>query len=82
VRLGPVARMFDALVGVSSLDGRYRTVPASVLLLEEPLTGHQVTLDGYALVEVCAGDREELYRKFAEAELLLPFSLAPLPHSA
>jgi len=48
VRLGPVAKMFDALVGVSTLDRRYRTVPASALLLEEPLTGHQVTLDGYA----------------------------------
>ena len=48
VRLGPVAKMFDALVGVSTLDRRYRTVPASALLLEGPLTGHQVTLDGYA----------------------------------
>ncbi len=48
VRLGPVAKMFDALVGVSPLDGRYRDVPATALLLEEPLTGHQVTLDGYA----------------------------------
>jgi hypothetical protein len=48
LRLGPVARMFDALVGVSTLDGRYRAVPASALLLEELLAGHQVTLDGYA----------------------------------
>lgn len=48
VRLGPVARMFDALVGVSTLDGRYRAVPASALLLEELLAGHQITLDGYA----------------------------------
>jgi hypothetical protein len=48
LRLGPVASMFDALVGVSSLDGRYRAVPASALLLEELLAGHQVTLDGYA----------------------------------
>ena len=47
-RLGPVARMFDALIGASTLDGRYRDVPASALLLEEPLSGHQVTLDGYA----------------------------------
>ncbi len=47
-RLGPVATMFDALVGVSPLDGRYRDIPATALLLEEPLTGHQVTLDGYA----------------------------------
>ncbi len=48
LRLGPVAMMFDALVGVSALDGRYRAVPASALLLEEILAGHQVTLDGYA----------------------------------
>jgi hypothetical protein len=48
VRLGSVAKMFDALVGASTLDGRFRDVPASALLLEEPLTGHQVTLDGYA----------------------------------
>lgn len=48
LRLGPVARMFDALVGVSSLDRQFRDIPASALLLEEPLTGHQVTLDGYA----------------------------------
>ena len=48
LRLGPVARMFDALVGVSALDRRFRDIPASALLLEEPLTGHQVTLDGYA----------------------------------
>lgn len=48
VRLGMVAKMFDALVGVSALDGRFRDVSASALLLEEPLAGHQVTLDGYA----------------------------------
>jgi len=48
LRLGPVTRMFDALLGVSTLDERYRTVPASSLLLEELLAGHQVTLDGYA----------------------------------
>src|SRR5574337_388379 len=48
LRLGPVARMFDALVGASTLDGRYRAVPASALLLEELLAGHQVTLAGYA----------------------------------
>ncbi len=47
-RLGPVARMFDALVEVSTLDRRFRGVPASALLLEELLTGQQVTLDGYA----------------------------------
>ncbi len=47
-RLGPVPQMFDALVEASSLDGRSRAVPASALLLEEPLTGQQVTLDGYA----------------------------------
>jgi biotin carboxylase len=48
VRLGSVAKMFDALIGASTLDGRFRDVPASALLLEEPLAGHQVTLDGYA----------------------------------
>jgi biotin carboxylase len=47
-RLGSVAKMFDALVGVSTLNGKFRDVPASALLLEEPLSGHQVTLDGYA----------------------------------
>ena len=47
-RLAPVAQMFDALVGVSRLDRRLREVPASALLLEEALSGHQVTLDGYA----------------------------------
>ena len=48
MRLGPVAKMFDALIRASTLDGRFRDVPASALLLEEPLSGHQVTLDGYA----------------------------------
>jgi hypothetical protein len=48
LRLGPVTRMFDALVGASTLDRTLRGVPASALLLEEPLAGHQVTLDGYA----------------------------------
>jgi len=48
LRLGPVTGMFDALVGVSTLDGWYRAVPASALLLEELLAGHQITLDGYA----------------------------------
>ena len=47
-RLAPVAEMFDALVAVSTLDRRFRTVPASALLLEDLLSGHQVTLDGYA----------------------------------
>jgi ATP-grasp domain len=48
LRLGSVAKMFDALISVSTLDRRFREVPASALLLEEPLAGHQVTLDGYA----------------------------------
>jgi len=47
-RLGAVTNMFDALVEVSALDRRFRGVPASALLLEDLLTGHQVTLDGYA----------------------------------
>ncbi len=49
VRLAPVTEMFDGLVRVSSLDQRFRDVPASALLLEDLLSGHQVTLDGYAL---------------------------------
>ncbi len=48
LRLAPVAKMFDALVGASTLDARYRAVPASALLLEDLVAGHQVTLDGYA----------------------------------
>jgi hypothetical protein len=32
----------------------------------------------YALVDLCAGDWEELHRKYAEAKLLLPFSFGPL----
>lgn len=48
LRLAPVAEMFDALMGVSTLDRRFRTVPASALLFEDLLSGHQVTLDGYA----------------------------------
>ena len=48
VRLAVVAEMFDALVGASRLAPRLRTVPASALLVEELLSGHQVTLDGYA----------------------------------
>jgi hypothetical protein len=46
-RLGAVARMFDALVEASALDGRHGGVPASAFLLEEVLSGQQVTLDGY-----------------------------------
>ncbi len=49
VRLAPVTEMFDALVGVSRLDGNFRAVPGSALLIEELVSGHQVTLDGYAL---------------------------------
>jgi hypothetical protein len=32
----------------------------------------------YALVDLCAADRDELNRKYAEAESLLPFSFVPL----
>jgi hypothetical protein len=32
----------------------------------------------YALVDLCAGDWEELQRKFAEAKRLLPFTFLPL----
>jgi hypothetical protein len=48
LRLAPIAGMFDVLVDVSPLDSWFRTVPASALLVEELLSGHQVTLDGYA----------------------------------
>jgi ATP-grasp domain len=47
-RLAPLAGMFDALVGASTLDGTFRAIPGSALLVEELLSGHQVTLDGYA----------------------------------
>ncbi len=47
-RLAPLAEMFDAMVGVSALDGKFRAIPGSALLVEELVSGHQVTLDGYA----------------------------------
>ncbi len=47
-RLASIATMFDDLVAASSLDHRYREISAASLLIEEPLSGHQVTLDGYA----------------------------------
>jgi hypothetical protein len=46
-RLAPIAAMFDALVATSSLNPSYREISAASLLVEEPLSGHQVTLDGY-----------------------------------
>jgi hypothetical protein len=48
VRLAPLAQMFDGLLGASPLDGDFREIPGSALLVEELLSGHQVTLDGYA----------------------------------
>ena len=48
LRLAPVAHMFDALLGASTLDGNFRAIPGSALLVEDLLSGHQVTLDGYA----------------------------------
>ncbi len=48
LRLGPIATMFDGLVAASSLDHGYRDISAASLLIEMPLSGHQVTLDGYA----------------------------------
>lgn len=48
LRLAGIAEMFDGLVRASRLDQRLRAVPASTLLVEELLSGHQVTLDGYA----------------------------------
>jgi len=47
LRLAGIAEMFDGLVGLSRLDQRFRPVPGSALLVEEFLSGHQVTLDGY-----------------------------------
>ncbi|MFB3820023.1 MAG: acetyl-CoA carboxylase biotin carboxylase subunit family protein [Candidatus Methylomirabilales bacterium] len=46
-RLGPVAAMFDRLVEGSAVEAALRQVPASWLLLEDLLSGRQVTLDGY-----------------------------------
>ncbi len=46
-RLALIATMFDKLVAASSLDHGYRDISAASLLVEEPLSGHQVTLDGY-----------------------------------
>lgn len=48
LRLAPLAKMFDGLLAASALDGEFRGVPGSALLVEELLSGHQVTLDGYA----------------------------------
>ena len=50
-RLPPITTLFDGLVAASHLDPRLRTIPSAALLVEEPLSGHQVTLDGY----VCGG---------------------------
>jgi hypothetical protein len=36
----------------------------------------------YALVDLCAGDWEELQRKFDEAKRLLPFTFAALPRAS
>jgi len=47
LRLPGIAKMFDEFVGASRLDQRLRAVPGSALLVEELLSGHQVTLDGY-----------------------------------
>ena len=48
LRLAVIAEMFDGLIGLSRLARRLRAVPGSALLVEEFLSGHQVTLDGYA----------------------------------
>jgi hypothetical protein len=48
LRLAPIAQMFDGLVGASRLDQRFRSVSGLALVVEELLSGHQVTLDGYA----------------------------------
>jgi hypothetical protein len=47
LRLATIAEMFNALVEASRLDERFRDIPGSALLVEELLSGHQVTLDGY-----------------------------------
>jgi hypothetical protein len=46
-RLTPIAEMFDGFVGASRLDEKLRAIPGSALIVEELLSGHQVTLDGY-----------------------------------
>ncbi len=47
LRLVAIAEMFNGFVGASRLDERFREIPGSALLVEELLSGHQVTLDGY-----------------------------------
>ena len=47
LRLPGIAEMFNGFVGASRLDERFREIPGSALLVEELLSGHQVTLDGY-----------------------------------
>ncbi len=68
-RLGTVASMFDTLVGISGLNGRYRHIPALSLLVEDLLTGFQVTLDGYAC-------RNEIVLLGVVDSFLLPGSLS------
>ncbi|MGH7360170.1 MAG: ATP-grasp domain-containing protein [Candidatus Methylomirabilales bacterium] len=48
LRLADIGEMFDGFVGASRLDRRFRAVRGAALLVEELLSGHQVTLDGYA----------------------------------
>ncbi len=48
LRLAGIGEMFDGLVGASRLDRRFRAVRGAALLVEELLSGHLVTLDGYA----------------------------------
>jgi len=47
LRLPGIAEMFNGFVGASRLDKRFREISGSFLLVEEFLSGHQVTLDGY-----------------------------------
>jgi hypothetical protein len=47
LRLPGIAEMFNGFVGASRLDKRFREIPGSALLVEELLSGHQVTCDGY-----------------------------------
>ncbi|HET7853592.1 MAG TPA: ATP-grasp domain-containing protein [Candidatus Methylomirabilis sp.] len=47
LRLAVIAEMLNRFVEASRLDERFRKIPGSALLVEELLSGHQVTLDGY-----------------------------------
>jgi hypothetical protein len=47
LRLAAIADMLNGFVQASRLDERFREIPGSALLVEQLLSGRQVTLDGY-----------------------------------